>query len=167
MRKIRLPEFDKNHVVEEQKALVFDGLCKYNVNFGTDFLSKTGIDIKCISGIIKWLDNKLPMHDLCHLDNKEYLAMAEILEVQHEAEQLFGMDWYNPTCYASEILDAKYGEVPKDDVVNQLIHLNETQKQDLKVLLKDFTKLFKGTLEVYPHKRFDINLVPGARPKYS
>jgi hypothetical protein len=33
-----------------------------------------------------------------HLDNKEYLAMAEILEVQREAEQLFGMDWYNPTC---------------------------------------------------------------------
>ncbi len=33
MRKIRLPEFDKNRVVEEQKALVFDGQCKYNVSF--------------------------------------------------------------------------------------------------------------------------------------
>ncbi len=28
MRKIRLPKFDKNRVVEEQKALVFDGQCK-------------------------------------------------------------------------------------------------------------------------------------------
>ncbi len=27
MRKIRLPEFDKNHVMEEQKALVFDEQC--------------------------------------------------------------------------------------------------------------------------------------------
>jgi hypothetical protein len=44
--------------------------------------------------------------------------MAEILEVQREAEQLFGMDWYNPTCYTSEILDVKYGEVSTDDVVN-------------------------------------------------
>jgi hypothetical protein len=33
MRKIRLPEIDKNHVVEEQKALDFDGRCKYNVIF--------------------------------------------------------------------------------------------------------------------------------------
>jgi hypothetical protein len=51
--------------------------------------------------------------------------MAEILEVQHEAEQLFGMDWYNPTCYTSEILDTKYGEVSTDDVVDQLTHLNK------------------------------------------
>ncbi len=57
------------------------------------------------------------MHDPSHLDDKEYLAMAEILEVQREAEQLFGMDWHDPTCYASEILDAKYGEVSTDDVV--------------------------------------------------
>jgi hypothetical protein len=52
MRKIRLPKFNKNHVVEEQKALVFDGQCKYNVIFGADFLSKTGIDIKYSSRII-------------------------------------------------------------------------------------------------------------------
>jgi hypothetical protein len=60
-----------------------------------------------------------------HLDDKECLTMAEILEVQREAEQLFGMDWYNPTCYASEILDAKYGEVSTDDVFDQLTHFND------------------------------------------
>jgi hypothetical protein len=79
------------------------------------------------------------MRDPHHLDIKEYLAMAEVLEVQREAEQLFGMDWYNPTCYcyASEILDTKYGQVSMNDVVNQLTHLNDKQKQDLKVLSKD------------------------------
>jgi hypothetical protein len=107
------------------------------------------------------------MRDPCHLDGKEYLVMAEVLEVQREAEQLFGMDWYNPICYASEILDAKYGQVSTDDVVDQLTHLNDKQKQDLKGLLKDFTRLFDGTLGVYPHKKFHINLVPGARPKHS
>jgi hypothetical protein len=125
---IRLPEFDKNCVVEEQKALVFDGQWKYDVIFGTDFLSKTGIDIKYSSGIIEWFNNKLPMCNPRQLDNKEYLAMAETLEVQHEDEQLFGMDWYHPTCYASEILDAKYEEVSTDDVVKQLTHQNDKQK---------------------------------------
>jgi hypothetical protein len=33
--------------------------------------------------------------------------MAEILEIQQEIE-LYGMDWYDQTCYAIEILDAKY-----------------------------------------------------------
>jgi hypothetical protein len=107
------------------------------------------------------------MCDQHHLDNKEYLAIAEILEVQREAEQLFGMDWYEPTCYASEILDAKYREVSTDDVVDKLTRLNEKQKQDLKVLLKDFTRLFDSTLGVYLHKTFHIDLVPGGQPKHS
>ncbi len=51
--------------------------------------------------------------------------MAEILEVQFKAEKLFGMDWYDPTCHASEILDAKYRKVSTDDVVDQLIHQND------------------------------------------
>jgi hypothetical protein len=58
--------------------------------------------------------------------------MAEILEVQCEAEQLFGMDLYNPTCYASKIVDAKYGEVSTDDVVDQLTHLNKNRNKILK-----------------------------------
>jgi hypothetical protein len=93
MRKIRLPEFNKNCLVEEPKALVFDGQYKYNVIFGADFLTKIGIDIKYSSGNIEWFDNELPMRNPHHLDDKKYLAMTEILEVQREAEQLFGMDW--------------------------------------------------------------------------
>jgi hypothetical protein len=69
-----------------------------------------------------------------HLDNKEYLAMEEILKVQREAEQLFGMDWYNQTCYAFKIFDIKYGQVSTDEEVNQLTYLNDKQKQDLEVL---------------------------------
>jgi hypothetical protein len=131
MRHVRLPELNKHCVVEQQKALVLDGQCKYDVISGADFLSKTGIDIKYTTGIIEWFDKKLPMHDPCQLDDKDSLTMAEILEVQCKAEQLFGMDWYDPTCYTSEILDTEYEKVSTDDVVNQLTHLNDKQKQDL------------------------------------
>jgi hypothetical protein len=157
MRKVRLPEFDKNCVAEEQKALVFDGQCKYHIIFEADFLSKTGIDIKYSSGIINRFDDKLPMRNSCHLGDRECLAMAEDLKVQREAKQLFGMNWYNPTCYASEILVAKYGKVSTDNVVDQLTHLNDKQKQDLKVWLKDFNRLFDGTLGVYLHKKIISN----------
>ena len=114
MRNLRLPELDKNLVVDQQKALVFNGQCKYDVILGADFLSKSGIDIKYSTGTIEWFDNELPMRDPRELDSKEYLAMADSLEVQREAEEIFGMDWYDPTCYASEILDAKYGQVSTD-----------------------------------------------------
>ncbi len=120
----------------EQNALVFDGQCKYGVIFGADFLSETGIDIKYSTGIIEWIDNKLPMCGQCQLDDKEYLVMAEILEFQCKAEHLFGMDWYDPTFYASEILDAKYGKVSTDDLVNQLTHLSDKKDMTLQYCLK-------------------------------
>ena len=82
--------------------------------------------------------------------------MAEIVSIQQEVE-LFGMDWYDPNCYAIEILDAKYEKVLVDDVISQLTHLDDQQKADIKLVLNDFTKLFDGTLGVYPHRKSILN----------
>ena len=92
--------------------------------------------------------------------------MAEALEVHREEEQLFGRDWYDPACFAAAILDAKYEKVDVDDVVEQLTHLSQSQRDDLLKVLKNFTKLFDGTLGVYPHRKFHINIMPGAKPKH-
>jgi hypothetical protein len=93
--------------------------------------------------------------------------MTEILEVQCKAKKMFGMDWYDPTCYTSEILDAKHDKVSMDDIVDQLTHLNNKLQQDHKVLCKDFTRLFDSTLGVYPHEKLCMDLIPGAKPKHS
>jgi hypothetical protein len=66
-------------------------------------------------------ENELPLHDPHILKDKDFVSMAEIIEIQQEVE-LFGIDWYDPTCYAVEILDAKYEKVQIDEVVNQLEH---------------------------------------------
>jgi hypothetical protein len=91
--------------------------------------------------------------------------MAETIEIQLEND-FFGMDWYDPTCYASEILDAKYEKDLVDDVIDQLDHLNAQQKNDLKGVLNEHTKLFDGTLGVYPHRKFHIYLMSGAVTKH-
>jgi hypothetical protein len=65
--------------------------------------------------------------------------MAEILEIQQEIE-LYGMDWYDPTCYAIEILDAKFEKIATDDYnVEQLEHLTPQQKKDLKGVLSTYS----------------------------
>jgi hypothetical protein len=76
------------------------------------------------------------------------------------------MDWYDLS-YTSEILDAKYDKVSTDDVVNQLTHLTPHQRDDLKGLFHGFTRLFDDTLGVYAHRKFHIDLTPGAKPKHS
>ncbi len=105
---LRLPELENNRNVDQQKALIFDAdSCRYDVILGADFLSKTGIDVKCSRGTIEWFDNELPLRDICYPQSKDFFAMAKRIEIQLE-DDFFGMDWYDPTCYASEILYAKY-----------------------------------------------------------
>jgi hypothetical protein len=131
-----------------------------------DFLSKTGIDVKYSTGTIEWFGNELPLHDKRTLQNKDFSAMAEMIETQQEHE-FFGMDWYDPHCHATEILDAKYEKVLVDDVIDQLTHLNAQHKSDIRQVLNKHTKLFDDTLGVYPHRTFHIDLAPGATPKHS
>jgi hypothetical protein len=51
--------------------------------------------------------------------------------------------------------------------VNPLEYLSTQQKADLKQVLSEFIKLFDGTLGVYPHKKFHIELEPGAKPRHA
>jgi hypothetical protein len=79
VRNLRLPKLDKNRIIDQQKALVFNGQCKYDVILGADSLSKLGINIKYSTGTIEWFNNELPMRDPRELNDKEYLAMEDIL----------------------------------------------------------------------------------------
>jgi hypothetical protein len=94
----------------------------------------------------------MPLRNPHLLQDKDFGAMAEIVEVQQE-EALCGMDCYNLTCYAVDILDAKHEKVEIDEVINQLNHLNTEQKEDLRKELMEHTKLFDGTLGVYLHRK--------------
>ena len=135
MCNLRLPELDKNRNIEQQKALIFESEnCKYDVILGADFLTKTGIDVKYSTNTIEWFENELPLRDPHLLKDEDFASMATIIEIQQEVE-FFGMDWYDPTCCAIKILDAKYESVQIDDVVNQLEHLNIQQKADVKQVL--------------------------------
>ena len=135
MHNIWLPELDKYRNIEQQIALVFES------ETGADFLNKSGIDVKYSTRTIQFFENEIPLRNPHLLTDKDYLSMAEIVKIQQEIE-FFGMDWYDPNCYASKILDVKYEKVQIDEVVNQLKHLNVQQKADIKQVLDKFTKLF-------------------------
>jgi hypothetical protein len=86
LRAIRLPELNKNRIIDQHKALVFDDNIHYDLILGADFLAKSGIDIKYSSRTIEWFDSELPLQDPKYLDNNDYLALAEALKVHCEEE---------------------------------------------------------------------------------
>jgi hypothetical protein len=61
------------------------------VILGANFLTKTGIDVKYSTGTIKWFKNELPLCNPHLLKDKDFKAMAEIIEIQQEVD-FFGMD---------------------------------------------------------------------------
>ena len=90
LRNLKLPEFDKNRIISEQKALIFDNKCPYAIILGSDFLTRIGLDIKYSTGEMEWYDNTLPMRELWKIDNKEFLTMADSHAVQIEDKETFG-----------------------------------------------------------------------------
>eukprot|EP00957_Ditylum_brightwellii_P068412 5193528-Ditylum_brightwellii.AAC.1 len=62
LRDVRLPEFDKDRHILQQRVLVFDNKnCKHDIILGTNLLSKTGITLDYQKGNMEWYDSVLPM----------------------------------------------------------------------------------------------------------
>ena len=59
-------------------------------------------------------------------------------------------------------MEAKYNPTDINDDVSNMDCLKYYQKEYLNVLLKKHKKLFDGTLDVYPHKTFHIDIYPEA-----
>ena len=165
LRDLRLPEFDKNRRVGQQRALVFDSpTCKYDIILGTNFLAKTGIKLDYSTGNMEWYDSTLAMRPAIGMTANEFDAMADMYHIQVE-EDIFGEDWLQS--FATEILDAKYEWTDVADVVKGLRHLNDKQQQELLEVLRANEKMFDGTLGIYPHKKFHIDIDPDAKPVFS
>ncbi len=79
MHNLRLPKFDKNRHINQQKALVFDNdNVKYNIILDTTFLSKTVIKLNYSEGNMEWFDCSIPLCPPGGLDSKEFDAMEDM-----------------------------------------------------------------------------------------
>ncbi len=144
MRNLRLPEFDKNRRINQQKVLVFaNNNVKYNIILGTKFLYKTGIKLNYSEGNMEWFDCSIPLCPPGGLDSKEFDPMEVMFHIQVK-DEIFGEDWLE--CFATEILDAKYEKTDVAKVMKGLTHLNAHQTADLLRVLQENDKMFNGTL---------------------
>jgi hypothetical protein len=127
MQDIRLPKFNKNRRIDQQKVLGFDNdNIKYNIILGTNFLSKTGINLNYSEGNMEWFDCSISLCPPGGLDSNNFDAMEDMFHIQVK-DKLFGGDWLE--CFATEILDAKYEKTDVVEVLKGLTHHNAHQKR--------------------------------------
>jgi hypothetical protein len=90
MQDIRLPEFDKNRRINQQKVLVFDNdNAKFDIILGTNFLSKTGTKLNYSEGNMEWFDCSIPHCPPGGLDLEEFNDMEDMFHIQVK-DEIFG-----------------------------------------------------------------------------
>jgi hypothetical protein len=114
---------------------------------------------------MEWFDTTLPLKPTgVGLKAEDFDAMVDSFHIQVENE-LFGEDWLQN--FAVAMLDAKYEYTDVRQMIDQLTHLNMHQKADLLQVLEKHQKMFDGTLDVYSHKKFHIDIDPDAKPVHA
>ncbi len=165
MQDLKLPKFDKNRCVNQQKVLVFDSdNLKYDIILSTNLLSKTGFKSNYSEGNMEWFDYSIPLRPPGGLDSNKFDSMEDVFCIQVKND-LFGEGWLK--YFATEILDAKYETTDVAEVMKGPTHLNAHQKADLLWVLQENKKMFDETLDIYPHKRLHINIDPNAKSVHS
>lgn len=155
LRDIRLPEFDKNRRIDELKCLIYDQPCRYDMILGSDFLAKTKMNISYEHKNVNWFGNTIPLRNPRDFTTNDLKDLIECFETQVDDEAV-GDEWMDS--YVTQILDAKYEKLDIDAFIKTQSHLNESQRAELKALIEKHSKLFDGTLGVYPHKKVHIEL---------
>ena len=125
MRDVRLPEFNRNRSLSEQKALVFGGNCKYDIILGADFLSKTGIVLDYQTKEANWFGDTIPLREP-GLTASDYIDILEATKVPYELSEENAADDHED-CYAADILDAKYEAMDLDETMKRQTHLTDAQ----------------------------------------
>ncbi len=162
MQDLRLPKFDKNRHINQQKVLVFDhDNIKYDIILSTNLLSKTGFKLNYSEGKLEWFDQSIPLRPPGGLEFEWIQPMEDMFHIQVK-DKLLGEDWLKS--FATEILGTKYEMTDVVEVMKGLTHLNAHPKADLPWVLQENKRMFDETLHVYPHEQVHTDIDPNAKP---
>ena len=140
------PEFTRSLKVERQRFWVHSNEnVRYDAIIGRDLLQQLKLDI-------------------CYSDGTMKMEGRVVLMKAKGQKPTFYIDNEDDDLYATEIKDAKYEKVEIDAVIEQQTHLNATQKEQLRSVMRGHEVLFDGKLKKYTGKKIRLNLIDDARP---
>ena len=129
VKSMRLPEFERNRIIEEHEFSTFKAPCKYDMILGADYCAKVGFKLDYENLEIEWAGIKIPMNTTGFTKGRLH-AFIDHYHMQME-EEMFEGD-LGEDSYASAILDAKYDPATPEQIVEEnCAHLTSAQQGDL------------------------------------
>jgi hypothetical protein len=144
----------------------------YNVIIGMDLMQTLGIIVDCATNTISWNGNHVPFRPADYFKDPSGVFDIDV-NLFNDFEFLFTdfesedkvIEAASQGYKSKTILHSKYDKVDTDEVADQQTHLTAKQRDELKQLLKKYTKLFSGKLGQYPHRKIHLDVMPNAVPK--
>jgi hypothetical protein len=102
-----------------------------------------------------WLDDEIPFHRSDYFQNSP--ALRRLLDVSPTAIDMMESKYVSIGATKSTVADVR-------EVAMAQAHLTEQQRNELHEVLSKYNKLFDGKQGCYPHRKFHIDLKPGAVP---
>ena len=158
-----LDEFGGNERIEHRFDLnENEDSIGYDIIIGRDLMNKLNMDVRFSDHTIKYCDQLIPMKSFAKVLKKQYPSKKEIKatfmrSVEPKATQ-------EETERVIKILDSNYKKADLEEVVDKADNLNDKQKEQLLLLLREFEELFDGTLGRWKTTPVKIELKPGAKP---
>ena len=163
IEQLKFPEF-RNHFIKEVTADVFHSpTCCYDIILGREVLDLIGAKMDFRTNIISCMGRDIPMKSMSSFSSSPVQQLHN--HFLHEESEDFDII---AELYADDIVikDRKYQAVTPDEVVRQLPHLSQDQKNKLKLVFEKYKTVFDGKLGKHPIAKIDIELIPGAKPIY-
>jgi len=142
---LSLDEFGGNERIEHRFDLnENEDSIGYDIIIGRDLMNKLNMDVRFSDHTIKYCDQLIPMKSFAKVLKKQYPSKKEIKatfmrSVEPKATQ-------EETERVIKILDSNYKKADLEEVVDKADNLNDKQKEQLLLLLREFEELFDGTL---------------------
>ena len=150
---LKLNEFDEEKVIE-WKFHITEKPFSYDMIIGRDLMSEIGIKMDFTDSTMTW-------------DN----AVVSMKSIDATVQELYHVEDSPKVADATErmkrILDAKYELADINDIVNSCDHLNNQEKEPLRVLLERYKSLFDGNLGLWNDEQYDLELKPGMTPHHA
>jgi len=157
---IILPEFSSSMEIQWSCAIDENPDSTYDMIIGRDLQSALKMDISFSTSSLIWNEIAIPMRTGQQRSKEALNAYLDtVIETSSEPE-ILREELYE----ATKILDSNYKKADLDEVVRNIPHLTEDQKNQVRSMLYRYESLFEGKLGLWDTPPITLELEKGAVP---